>query len=374
MNRRVAVGLLAALAWVGEAARAEEAAGDAETESRPYLSALFSYVAQEDDRGELLGAGPRAFKEGKGLQLSVGKPINRWLGFEVAAFGHNYTRDTAGSSLRDYGGKIDGLFFYSRDPRFSPYFGLGVGGIRTDVKGADTTSTDPFADVGLGFMKFFELAGRELGVRGDVRYRHIFFGEDALDGEQQDDVGEAVFKVGLVVPLGTRPARAAPAPAAPAACADSDGDSVCDTADLCPETPKGAPVDTKGCPAEKPAAKGDPNQKFADVHFAFDRSELTDYGMSLLDDASKVIQDLARSYPGLEVDVAGHTDAVGTDGYNQGLSERRANVVKQYLQRRGVDGSRIRVQAYGEARPKATNDTDEGRALNRRSEVRTRAQ
>lgn len=368
MNRLMGVGLLAAAALATASAQADE---PSEMEMRPYVSALFSYVAQENDRGDLIGAPARAFNQGKGLQLSVGKPINRWLGFEIAAFGHNYTRDTAGSSMRDYGGKIDGLFFYSRDPRFSPYFGVGVGSIQTDIKSTDNSSTDPFADVGLGFMKFFQVAGQDLGVRGDVRYRHIFFGEDAFGGDQQDDVGEAVIKVGLVVPLGARPASAAPA--APAACADSDGDSVCDTADLCPETPKGTPVDAKGCPVEKPAAKGDPNQKFEDVHFAFDRFELTDYAKSLLDNAAKVIQNLAKSYPELKVDVAGHTDWVGTDGYNQGLSERRADVVKQYLQRKGVDGTRINLQAYGESRPKATNETDEGRALNRRSEVRTRA-
>ena len=369
MNRLMGVGLLAAAALAATSARAEEASEV--MEMRPYVSGLLSYVPQENDRGDLIGVPTRALNEGKGLQLSAGKAINRWLGFEIAAFGHNFTRDTAGSDMRDYGGKIDGLFFYSRDPRFSPYFGLGVGGIQTDIKGTGNSSTDPFADVGLGFMKFFQIAGQDLGIRGDVRYRRIFFGEDAFGGDQQDDVGEAVIKVGFVVPLGARPVSEPPP--APAACTDSDGDSVCDTADLCPETPKGTPVDAKGCPAQKAAAKDDPNQKFEDVHFAFDKSDLTDYAQVLLDRAAKVIQDLAKNYPGLKVDVAGHTDAVGTDGYNQGLSERRANVVKQYLQRKGVDGTRISVQAYGEAQPKASNETDEGRALNRRSEVRTRA-
>jgi OmpA-OmpF porin, OOP family len=368
MNGRKGLGLLLAAALATAApAQADESP---DREMRPYVSALFSYVAQEDDRGDLVGVPNRGFNEGKGLQLGVGMPINRWLGFEIAAFGHNYSRDIAGSGMRDYGGKIDGLFFYDRDPRFSPYFGLGVGGVRTDIEGGGDASTDPFADVGLGFMKFFQVAGHQMGVRGDVRYRRVFFGEDALGGNQQDAVGEAVLKVGLVVPLGTRAAPAAPTAAA--ACADGDGDGVCDAADACPQTPKGAAVDAKGCPAQAAAAGGGPNQEFEDVHFAFDRSELTDYAMSRLDHAAKVIGELAQRYPELEVDIAGHTDWVGTDGYNQGLSERRASVVKQYLQSKGVDGTRINLQAYGEARPKASNETDEGRALNRRSEVRTR--
>lgn len=369
MNRLMGVGLLAAAALATASAQADEASP--EMEMRPYVSALFSYVPQQDERGDLIGVPTRAFEEGKGVQLGAGMSINRWLGFEVAAFGHKFSGDTAGSGMRDYGAKIDGLFFYSRDPRFSPYFGLGVGAVETKDRNTDESSTDPFADVGLGFMKFFEVAGLDMGVRGDVRYRRTFFAEDTFDRSQQDDVTEAVMKVGLVVPLGARAQAAAPA-ASPAACTDSDGDGVCDTADLCPDTPKGTPVDAKGCPAQKAAAKGDPNQQFEDVHFAFDRFELTDYAMTMLDSAATVIQNLTREYPQLKVDVAGHTDAVGTDGYNQGLSERRANVVRQYLQRKGVDGTRINVQSYGEARPKAANDSDEGRALNRRSEVRTR--
>lgn len=366
MIKRMGAGLLLASLAVSAPVQAE---GEYQ-EMRPYISGLYSHVFEDDERDDLVGGGAEALNEGKGLQLSVGKAINKWVGIELAAFGHNYTRgDTGTQSLREYGGKIDGLFFYSRDPRFSPYFGLGVGSIQTDIKGTDDSSTDPFADVGLGFMKFFEISGTELGFRGDLRYRHIFFDEDALGGTSQDDVGEAVLKFGIVVPLGPKPGSVA---AKPAACADSDGDGVCDTADLCPETPKGTPVDAKGCPMDKKAAKGDPNQKFEDVHFAFDKSDLTDYAKSLLDNAAKVINDLSKSHPELKVDVSGHTDWVGTDGYNQGLSERRAVVVKDYLLRKGVDGKRISTQAYGEARPKATNESEEGRALNRRAEVKTR--
>ena len=369
MIKLMGVGLFAAATLWLSPASAEEAAP--EMEMRPYVSALFSYVPQQDERGDLVGVPTRAFDEGQGLQLSAGKAINRWLGFEVAAFGNHFSRDVASSSMREYGGKIDGLFFYSRDPRFSPYFGLGVGGVQTEIKKTDDSSFDPFADVGLGFMKFFEVRGLDLGVRGDVRYRRVFFSEDALDGNQQDDVTEAVVKLGLVVPLGSKPPSVAP-PTAPGTCADSDGDSVCDAADLCPDTPKGVTVDAKGCPVEKADSKPDPNQKFEDVHFAYDKSDLTDYAKALLDNAAKVVENLSKLYPQLKVDVGGHTDWTGTDGYNQGLSERRAGVVKQYLQRKGVDGTRINLQAYGEARPKATNETDEGRALNRRTEVRTR--
>jgi OOP family OmpA-OmpF porin len=67
--------------------------------------------------------------------------------------------------------------------------------------------------------------------------------------------------------------------------------------------------------------------------------------------------------------VGGHTDSVGTDAYNQGLSERRAMAVKDYLVGKGVDGSRLSSMGYGESSPVASNDTADGRALNRRVEL-----
>jgi OOP family OmpA-OmpF porin len=349
------------------AAATPAVAADEYKEMRPYVSGLYSLVFEEDRRDTIAGGG--GVEEGKGFQLSAGKSINRYLGVELAAFGHNYgQRQRAGQSFRDYGAKIDGLFFYDRDPRFSPYFGLGVGSIQTDLKNTGNSSTDPFADVGIGFMKFFDVSGTELGFRTDLRYRRIFLDENAFGQTNVDDLGEAVLNVGFVVPLGPKPAPAAkPADS----CPDTDGDGVCDSADLCPETPKGTVVDAKGCPADPKTDKNDPNQKFEDVYFPFDRYDLTDYAKGVLDNAAKVIGGLTEKNPSLQVDVSGHTDWIGTDGYNQGLSERRANSVKQYLIRKGIDGGRINTFAYGEARPKATNETEEGRALNRRSEVRT---
>jgi OOP family OmpA-OmpF porin len=108
-----------------------------------------------------------------------------------------------------------------------------------------------------------------------------------------------------------------------------------------------------------------------DVHFAFDKSNLSDYARNSLDGDAAAIAATAAKSPGLQVDVSGHTDWIGTAAYNQGLSERRANAVKDYLVRKGLDASRIRTHAYGETQPIAPNTTAEGRALNRRAEIRT---
>ena len=67
--------------------------------------------------------------------------------------------------------------------------------------------------------------------------------------------------------------------------------------------------------------------------------------------------------------VEGNTDSVGSDAYNQKLSERRADAVKDVLVKSDIDGSRITTVGYGESRPVASNDTEEGRAKNRRVSI-----
>jgi OOP family OmpA-OmpF porin len=78
---------------------------------------------------------------------------------------------------------------------------------------------------------------------------------------------------------------------------------------------------------------------------------------------------LLQKHERVVVEVAGHTDSKGSEEYNQGLSERRANAVKDYLNSKGVRASRLTARGYGESRPVASNDTDEGRAENRRVEL-----
>jgi outer membrane protein OmpA-like peptidoglycan-associated protein len=91
--------------------------------------------------------------------------------------------------------------------------------------------------------------------------------------------------------------------------------------------------------------------------------------------AEDKLRDIARvlqQYPRTDIEIVGHTDSRGTEGSNQSLSERRAAAVRDVLVRDGVDPGRITVRGEGEMRPVATNDTPEGRALNRRVELVTR--
>ena len=101
------------------------------------------------------------------------------------------------------------------------------------------------------------------------------------------------------------------------------------------------------------------------VTFATDSSDLSPAFFNVLNSVGKVLDEYEQTV----VEVAGHTDSTGTDSYNQGLSERRAASVAQYLQSQGVNSQRLITVGVGESRPIADNSTESGRALNRRVEI-----
>jgi outer membrane protein OmpA-like peptidoglycan-associated protein len=103
-----------------------------------------------------------------------------------------------------------------------------------------------------------------------------------------------------------------------------------------------------------------------DVTFAVDSTTISPSFRSALDEVAASLQ----KYPDSLVDVMGHTDSTGSDSYNLDLSRRRAEAVKGYLVMRGVAGARVATIGYGEQYPRADNATEEGRALNRRVEIR----
>lgn len=102
-----------------------------------------------------------------------------------------------------------------------------------------------------------------------------------------------------------------------------------------------------------------------DVLFNFDSDRLTGPAQATIDDIVPVLQ----KGSGRRVSVEGHTDSIGPVEYNKRLSLRRAKSVSNALEQRGVSGFRVSVQGYGEGRPIASNNTDAGRARNRRVEV-----
>jgi OOP family OmpA-OmpF porin len=102
------------------------------------------------------------------------------------------------------------------------------------------------------------------------------------------------------------------------------------------------------------------------VNFEYDSARLTQESHEVLDRVARSL----REWPQVRVEIGGHTDDAGTDEYNMELSERRAQAVRDYLMDRGVGGSRLQAKGYGKTRPVNRNDTEEGRAQNRRVELK----
>ena len=101
------------------------------------------------------------------------------------------------------------------------------------------------------------------------------------------------------------------------------------------------------------------------ILFPFNSSEILPAGRANLQELASSLQ----KYPNSDILIVGHTDSVGTDAYNQDLSLRRAAAAGAYLQSLGVPQSRLRMEGKGESEPVLSNDTEEGRAQNRRVEI-----
>jgi len=167
---------------------------------------------------------------------------------------------------------------------------------------------------------------------------------------------------------------------------DSDGDGIKDYADQCPNSARGAVVDSTGCegdddndgvansadqcPTTRAGAVVDADGcqvifTLEGVHFEYDSADLTSAAEQHLAD---IVIEL-EEHGDVHVSIEGHTDSVGSDEYNQGLSERRAASVSSYLAGAGIAADRMSSKGFGESKPIASNDTDAGRADNRRVEL-----
>ncbi|WP_347905016.1 OmpA family protein [Pseudomonas purpurea] len=135
--------------------------------------------------------------------------------------------------------------------------------------------------------------------------------------------------------------------------------------------PAPAPVAPAPAPEPEPEAPvAEVVRVELDVKFDFDKAVVkpNSYG------DVKNLADFMKQYPQTTTVVEGHTDSVGPDAYNQKLSQRRADAVKQVLVKDGIEANRVRSVGYGESRPVADNATEAGRAVNRRVEAQVEAQ
>ena len=249
-------------------------------------------------------------------------------------------------------------FFGDQGSAWRPYVLGGVGALRHAAYSGTMQHNgwDPMATVGGGVQYNFN---ERVALRGELaaRYDHD---NNSLRGQfpgagDHNHFVDGIVSVGLTIGFGgssmVEPAEAAAQPPPPPP-----------PPEAAPEQPVDTPVviDLRG------------------VNFKFDRprsnekditpslQEPTSDSIAILDQAVDV---LSRN-PNVRVELDGHTDSIGSDEYNQKLSERRAQIVYDYLTSHGVNSSQISgVKGYGESKPIDTNDTKEGRARNRRTEL-----
>lgn len=286
-------------------------------------------------------------------------------------------------------------FFGDEGAVWRPYVLVGLGALRhaaysgflLNAQGYNENGWDPMATVGAGIQ--WNMSER-LAFRGELaaRYDHDNNTENNLAealgyypgalGHREQGFTDGIVSIGLVYSFGAAaappppPPPAAPPPPPDCHALDDDHDGVNNCDDRCPDTAAGTVVGPDGCPQKVVI-------DLRGVNFKFDRPKPGEHNIeptlqlptadsiAILDQAI----DALKRYPEIKVELDGHTDSIGTEAYNQKLSERRAQIVYDYLTSHGVDASRITaVKGFGEANPIDTNATKEGRARNRRTELK----
>ncbi len=245
--------------------------------------------------------------------------------------------------------------YHFGERKVRPYvaFGVGLQKHRNVAHEGDALTTS----LGIGLQGSFH---KHWSARAQLLYRIDNDGRSTVSSKYSD----WIYSIGLNFDFGGKPPPPPPPPPEPPPPPppppnpDLDGDGVLNERDKCPNTRPGAVVDLDGCEVEAVI-------ELEGVNFDFDKATLKPETKVILNEAAALLSKHER----VVVEVAGHTDSRGTEKYNQGLSERRANAVKDYLTGKGVKASRLTARGYGESRPVASNDTDEGRAENRRVEL-----
>ncbi|MGY4531897.1 OOP family OmpA-OmpF porin [Pseudomonas sp. TE3786] len=259
-----------------------------------------------------------------------------------------------GQDVKGANAALDALFhFNAPGDTLRPYLSAGFSGQSIDQNGSGSRDHSTFANVGGGAKLYFT---------------DNFYARAGVEAQYNIDQGNTEWapSVGIGVNFGGgKKAEPAPAPA-PEVCSDSDNDGVCDNVDKCPGTAANVTVDADGCPAVAEVVRVE-----LDVKFDFDKAKVKEESYGDI----KNLADFMQQYPDTSTTVEGHTDSVGTDAYNQKLSERRANAVREVLVNQyGVGGERVNAVGYGESKPVADNATEAGRAVNRRVEAEVEAQ
>jgi OOP family OmpA-OmpF porin len=295
---------------------------------------------------------------------------------EVEGFANRYFADTQRDFAHDEGNLFGGSvgYYLTDDVELALSYGeyhdlrgdgaLGSKNIKgnlSDLKalyhfGQPGPGLRPYVSAGFGHQSIGDAnsGGRNhstlaiAGAGAKYYFTEMFYARAGVDALYNIDQGDTEWQAGVGVGLnfggGSKPA------------------------------PEPEPVAAAPEPMPEPAPVEEPAQVVRvelDVKFDFDKAQVKEESYSDI----KNLADFMKQYPQTTTTVEGHSDSVGTDAYNQVLSEKRANAVREVLVNQyGVEGERVNAAGYGEAQPVADNATDSGRAINRRVEAEVEAQ
>jgi OOP family OmpA-OmpF porin len=368
VNKNLNILILAAIATLGASITTHLAVAEEVTYGPDYVSVLPGYSFPSKAYGTT----------GNGATVSgiFGHNFTPHISLETNIQSSTFETGTqAGTDYYQNGFTEDlaySLFDRHSNQFLIPFALVGVGAVYDDFFPNNRDGVSFIADAGLGAITR-PLFSNGIRLRIDARYVR-----DTHEGGH----GEPRVIAGVEIPLGrtvqvieyrTEPAR--PEPPRPEvheivaeavhAWVDSDGDGVDDEHDKCPDTPRGMKVDSDGCVIK--------NQTFGlqGVTFEFNKARLTPNATYVLDMVSRAFV----GQPTLKVEVAGHTDSIGSAESNLKLSQLRAEAVGRYLVSKGAAPSQIDAKGYGKSQLLVNPETnDRDRELNRRVELRVVAQ
>lgn len=282
--------------------------------------------------------------------FGVGKMLTPNVSVDAEVYYSNPSYKTNDLHWSLYGLGVTGRYhFRSEDSgNWWPYVGAGLGALKHEQDYPNMAGGNPLVreDTNLFAKVAFGLQGNwdRLGARVELGPRFDF--DNGMNSRDDDYFMDMVYTASILYKLGDLP----PPPVIPEpevepkiTCADldDDGDGVNNCDDQCPNTAAGTAVNASGC---KEVIAID----LRGVNFNFDKSTLRPDAVAILDEAVAILND----NPSMAVQVAGHTDKCGKESYNQRLSERRAQIVYDYLTSHGVDASRLSGPVgYGETMP-----------------------
>jgi OOP family OmpA-OmpF porin len=282
----------------------------------PYFGVGAFEGNQDLDNAPVIGIrGGYDFTKNWGVEATVNWIPTRY-NYGVSRVQGIFDNDDVHTNVYNY--RIEGIYNFALAsvPKLVPFLAVGIGGQTIDYRGTHPDASDRtrFAPDWGGGLKYF--LTDDLAVRADVR--HVI-----AIGSVYNDL-EATL--GMAFYFGGK----------------------------------------KDAPPPEPAKQVFDERVRLNVEFDFDKADIR----PRYHDELKTVGDFMNKYPDVNMAIEGHTDSIGTDEYNQRLSQRRVDSVKNYIvEKFNIDGKRIKATGYGESRPIADNSTDEGRQRNRRVEA-----